>query len=162
MMAGKPIIATVTGGMQDQMGFRDEDDNIIQFTEEFGSNHRGKYKKHGTWAFPVYPSNLSIVGSVQTPYIFDDRACPHDIAKEIKTLYEIKTTSHNTYKHICESARKWATSDESMQSARWMSKNIIEGIEETFVNFKPRKSFELIKVETPTQPKHYVKTVISK
>jgi len=162
MMCGKPIIATVTGGMQDQMGFRDEDGNLLEFTEEFGSNHRGKYVKHGIWAFPVYPSNLSVVGSVQTPYIFDDRACPHDIAKEIRTLYEIKRTSPTSYEYMCDSARKWATSDESMQSARWMSKNMIDGIEETFANFKPRKAFELIKVETPTQPKHYVKTVIAK
>jgi glycosyltransferase involved in cell wall biosynthesis len=55
MMAGKPIIATVTGGMQDQMGFRDENDELIKFTEEFGSNHRGKYKDHGSWALPVFP-----------------------------------------------------------------------------------------------------------
>jgi glycosyltransferase involved in cell wall biosynthesis len=57
MMCGKPIIATVTGGMQDQMRFEDEDGNWIKFTEEFGSNHRGKYKKHGIWAYPVFPSN---------------------------------------------------------------------------------------------------------
>ena len=162
MMAGKPIIATVTGGMQDQMAFRDEDNKLIEFTEEFGSNHRGKYKKHGRWAFPIYPSNSSLVGSVPTPYIFDDRVCPHDIAKEIRMLYDIKNTSPETYEKICNEAREWVTSDESMQSARWMSKNIIDGIEKTLEEFKPRKSFELIKVETPKQPKHYVKTVIAK
>jgi hypothetical protein len=43
-----------------------------------------------------------------------------------------------------------------------MAENVIDGIEKTFTNFKPRKPFELIKVETPTQPKHYVKNVISK
>jgi glycosyltransferase involved in cell wall biosynthesis len=37
MMCGKPIIATVTGGMQDQMRFTDKDGNWIKFTEEFGS-----------------------------------------------------------------------------------------------------------------------------
>jgi glycosyltransferase involved in cell wall biosynthesis len=162
MMAGKPIIATVTGGMQDQMAFRDENNELIKFTEEFGSNHRGKYKKHGVWAYPVYPSNLSIVGSVQTPYIFDDRAMPEDIADQIRGLYLAKTEVPDMFTTLGERAREWATSDESMQSARWMSKNIIDGIEETFINFKPRKSFELIKVETPTQPKHYVKTVIAK
>jgi hypothetical protein len=49
-----------------------------------------------------------------------------------------------------------------MQSARWMAKNTIDGIEETFANWQPRHSFELIQVETPKQPKHYVKTVIAK
>ena len=162
MMAGKPIIATVTGGMQDQMAFRDENGKLIEFTEEFGSNHRGKYKTHGNWAYPVFPSNLSIVGSIPTPYIFDDRACPHGIADQIELLYKTKTSNPSKYKDQCEAAREWVTSDESMQSARWMSKNVIDTFEETFKKFKPRKKFELVKVETPKQPKHYVKTVIAK
>ncbi len=70
MMCGKPIIATVTGGMQDQMRFEDEKGEWIKFTEKFGSNHRGKYKNCGEWAFPVFPNNLSLVGSQPTPYIF--------------------------------------------------------------------------------------------
>lgn len=162
MMAGKPIIATVTGGMQDQMAFRDENNELIKFTEEFGSNHRGKYKKHGVWAYPVFPSNLSIVGSVPTPYIFDDRASSEDIAEQIRVMYLSKTEVPDMFSVLGERAREWVTSDESMQSSRWMAKNIIDGIEETLSKFKPRHSFELIKVETPTQPKHYVKTVISK
>jgi glycosyltransferase involved in cell wall biosynthesis len=162
MMCGKPIIATVTGGMQDQMGFRDENDKIIKFTEEFGSNHRGKYKDHGSWALPVFPSNISIVGSVPTPYIFDDRASSEDIATQINELYKRKTLHPEVYNVMCDEARKWVTSDESMQSSRWMSKNMIDGIEETLNKFQPRQSFELIKVETPNQPLHYVNTVISK
>jgi len=162
MMCGKPIIATVTGGMQDQMGFRDENDELIKFTEEFGSNHRGKYKKHGDWIYPVFPSNLSIVGSIPTPYIFDDRACPHDVAKQIDLIYQTKTLDPSNYDKICNSSRKWVTSDESMQSARWMSKNVIDAVEETFKKWTPRKSFELIKLETPTQPKHYIQNVIAK
>jgi glycosyltransferase involved in cell wall biosynthesis len=172
MMCGKPIIATVTGGMQDQMRFENEKGEWIKFTEEFGSNHRGKYKKHGKWAFPVFPSNLSIVGSIPTPYIFDDRAEPFDIAEQIQEVYALKTNqveeygSHTrgfeTYEEICKAARAWVTSDESMQSARWMCKNIIDGIDETFANWQPRHSFELIQVETPKQPKHYNKYVIAK
>jgi glycosyltransferase involved in cell wall biosynthesis len=162
MMCGKPIIATVTGGMQDQMAFRDENNDLIKFTEEFGSNHRGKYKAHGKWAYPVFPSNLSIVGSIPTPYIFDDRAEPFDIADQIELLYKTKMEQPDEYKDQCEAAREWVTSDESMQSARWMCKNVIDTFEETFANFTPRKQFELIKVKTPKQPFHYVKTVIAK
>ena len=162
MMCGKPIIATVTGGMQDQMAFRDGKGKLIKFTEEFGSNHRGKYKAHGKWAYPVFPSNLSIVGSIPTPYIFDDRAEPFDIADQIELLYKTKMEQPDEYKNQCEAAREWVTSDESMQSARWMCKNVIDTFEETFKKFTPRKPFELIKVETPKQPFHYVKTVIAK
>jgi glycosyltransferase involved in cell wall biosynthesis len=161
MMCGKPIIATVTGGMQDQMRFEDEDGNWIKFTEGFGSNHRGKYKKHGKWAFPVFPSNISLIGSVPTPYIFDDRAQSEDIATQIKNVYDIKTSNLEQYNEISKEAHNWAVSDESMMSARWMSKNIIEGIDETFSKWEPRHRFELIEVESLKQPKHFVKHVIA-
>ena len=162
MMCGKPIIATVTGGMQDQMRFEDENGEWIKFTEEFGSNHRGKYKKHGVWAYPVFPSNLSLVGSVPTPYIFDDRAEPFDIAEQIKCMYLAKTEVPDMFTRIGELAHEWVTSDESMMSARLMSKNVIDGIDETFAKWEPRYAFELIKVEPLEQPKHFVKHVIAK
>jgi glycosyltransferase involved in cell wall biosynthesis len=162
MMCGKPIIATVTGGMQDQMRFEDENGEWIKFTEEFGSNHRGKYKKHGVWAYPVFPSNLSLVGSVPTPYIFDDRAEPFDIAEQIKCMYLAKTEVPDMFTRIGELAHEWVTSDESMMSARLMSKNVIDGIDETFAKWEPRYTFELIKVEPLEQPKHFVKHVIAK
>ena len=159
MMCGKPIIATVTGGMQDQMRFEDENGEWIKFTPEFGSNHRGKYKKHGNWAFPVFPSNHSLVGSVPTPYIFDDRVAPHDIADQIIACYK----SGKTYREfIGQEAHKWVISDESMMSATNMCKNVIEGIDETFAKWQPRHRFELIQVETLKQPKHFVKHVIAK
>lgn len=162
MMCGKPIIATVTGGMQDQMRFEDEDGNWIKFTEEFGSNHRGKYKKHGDWAYPVYPSNISIVGSIPTPYIYDDRAEPFDVAEQIKKVWLDKQMSLKMFLEKGKNAYKWVTSDESMMSARWMSKNIIEGIDETLQKWEPRHRFELIQIETLKQPRHYVKFPISK
>ena len=161
MMCGKPIIGTVTGGMQDQMRFEDENGEWIKFTEEFGSNHRGKYKKHGKWAYPVFPSNISLIGSVPTPYIYDDRANPHDIADQIMAVYTTKTENPDNYKSECKAAREWVTSDESMQSAKNMCKNIIDGIDETFNKFEPRYAFELIKVEALEQPKHFVKHPIA-
>ena len=155
MMAGKPIIATVTGGMQDQMRFEDENGRWIKFTEKFGSNHRGKYKNCGEWAFPVFPNNLSLVGSQPTPYIFDDRAEPAHIAEQISVVYGLKTITPQNFKERGQAAYKWVTSDESMMSARWMSKNIIDGIEETLEKFQPRYAYELIPIETPEQPQHY-------
>jgi glycosyltransferase involved in cell wall biosynthesis len=159
MMAGRPIIAGVTGGMQDQMRFEDENGEWIKFTEEFGSNHRGKYKKCGEWAFPVFPSNISLVGSVPTPYIYDDRMNPQDVANQLRKAYDM---GPKKLAELGEAARKWVTSDESMMSARLMSKNVIDGIDETFKMFKPREKYNLINVEIPTQPKHYVKHPIAK
>jgi glycosyltransferase involved in cell wall biosynthesis len=160
MMCGKPIIANVTGGMQDQMRFIDEYDNPIKFTEEFGSNHRGKYKRHGTWAYPVFPSNISLIGSVPTPYIYDDRCSPEDIAEQIERMYNDKMNDPEFFKEIGESAHEWVTSDESMMSARLMSKNIIDTINETINTFTPRHRWELIEIEEQG-PKHHVKYPIA-
>ena len=150
MMSGKMIIATVTGGMQDQLRFENEKGEWLDFDENFCSNHFGTYKKHGEWAVPVYPSNMSIVGSVPTPYIFDDRADFRDIAAAIEEVYNL-TPEERKAKGL--KAREWVTSDESMQSARMMSKNIIDGIEETFAKWKPRHKYELIKVEKQPRKK---------
>jgi len=150
MMAGKPIIANVTGGMQDQMRFEDENGKWIDFDKDFCSNHFGTFKKHGKWAYPVFPSNMSLVGSVPTPYIFDDRCDFRDVAEQIKAIY---TAGAEYRKYIGEEARKWVTSDESMMTARWMGKNVIETINETLNTWTPRKSFELIKTE-PLKPKY--------
>jgi hypothetical protein len=38
-------------------------------------------------------------------------------------------------------------SDESMESARMMNKNIIKYVDQTLNSFKPRKKFEFIKIE---------------
>jgi glycosyltransferase involved in cell wall biosynthesis len=147
MMAGTPILANVTGGMQDQMRFEDEDGNWIKFTESFGSNHLGKYKKHGKWAFPVFPSNVSLIGSPPTPYIFDDRCDFRDVASQLLDAYALKMEDANEYNKLGEAAREWVTSDESMMTAANMCVNVIDGIDKTFKIWTPRPVFDLIKIE---------------
>ena len=142
MMAGKMIIANVTGGMQDQMRFEDESGKWIDFTPEFPSNHFGTYKKHGEWAIPVFPNNMSLVGSPATPYIWDDKLDFRELAKSLQQAYELTPEER---KHKGLKAREWVTSDESGMSARVMCENIIKDIDLTLNTFKPRKSFEFIK-----------------
>ena len=144
MMAGKMIIANVTGGMQDQMRFEDENGEWIKFDENFCSNHFGTYKKCGEWAIPVFPSNRSLVGSPPTPYIWDDRIDFRDLAKSIRECFDLNKEERA---RRGMSGHKWVTSDESMMSARWMCNNVIKYIDQTLATWKPRKSFELIKVE---------------
>ena len=38
-----------------------------------------------------FPVTILLLGSVPTPYIFDDRAEPFDIAEAIDDLYQVKT-----------------------------------------------------------------------
>jgi len=63
ILSGTPIINNVTGGLQDQCGFVDENDEWIRFDGTFATNHTGKYKLHGVWVKPVFPSNRSLQGS---------------------------------------------------------------------------------------------------
>ena len=152
MMAGTMIIANVTGGMQDQMRFVDENGKWIEFTSDFPSNHRGTYKECGEWAVPVFPSNISMVGSVPTPYIFDDRCEPLDVAKALEEVYNMGKEERERRGAL---AREWVTSDESGMSARMMCENVVESMDETFEKFTPRTRFDLIKVTD--KPKKYVK-----
>lgn len=144
MMAGKMIIANVTGGMQDQLRFEDENGAWINFTSEFPTNHRGTYKKCGVWGVPVFPSNISVMGSVPTPYIYDDRASIEDVRDAILEVYNLpaEVREANGLK-----AREWVTSDESGMSARMMCNNVVDSIETTFNTFKPRPRFDFAKVE---------------
>jgi len=153
MMCGKPIIANVTGGMQDQMRFKDENGKWIDFDSEFCSNHYGTYKLAGKWAYPVFPSNRSIQGSVQTPYIFDDRANFEDAARMIENVYDTKMNAPDYYKEVCDAAREWVTSEESGMSASNMCKNVVKHVDEVLATWKPKPKFELIKIE-PLKRKH--------
>ena len=144
MMCGKMIIANVTGGMQDQMRFEDENGNWIEFDKDFCSNHFGTYKKCGDWAIPVFPSNISIQGSVPTPYIFDDRIDFRDAADAIMKVYELGAEER---KRRGDLAREWVTSEESKMSASNMSKNITNHVNTVLDNWVPRSKFELIKIE---------------
>lgn len=144
MMTGTMIIPNVTGGMQDQCRFEDENGNWIDFDSEFPSNHRGTYKKCGEWAVPVFPSNISLAGSPTTPYIFDDRCSPEDAALAIQEVYDLDI-DERTRRGLA--GREWAMSNEAKMSADSMVKNITQAIDETLENFIPRQAYEVHKAE---------------
>jgi glycosyltransferase involved in cell wall biosynthesis len=143
ILAGNPVIANVTGGMQDQMRFEFEDGTWIDFDANFPSNHRGTIKKHGEWAFPVYPSSRSMVGSPPTPYIWDDICRPEDAAEQIKAIYNL-TPEERKAKGL--KGREWATSDEAGFTSEHQGKRVIEAFDTLFDTWQPREKFELINV----------------
>jgi glycosyltransferase involved in cell wall biosynthesis len=87
IMCGTPIIVSVTGGLQDQIGQTKDDGSPIEFDKDFGSNHTGKYRKHGVWVKPIYPVARYVQGSIPTPYIFDDMTKWEDAAEAIMYWY---------------------------------------------------------------------------
>lgn len=141
ILAGKPIIANCQGGMQDQMRFEDEKGNWINFSKDFPSNHRGTYKKHGAWAFPVYPASISIQGSPQTPYISADRVKIEDVVDQINKVYHIPSEIRT---QIGLEGRKWAISDEAGFTSKHQAKRVIDALDELFSTWKPREKYELI------------------
>jgi len=155
LLVGNPIIANVTGGMQDQMRFVDENGEWFTPSKKIPSNHTGKYKQHGEWAFPVFPSNISIQGSVPTPYIFDDRCSASDAANRIYEVWEIGSKERKLRGNI---GREWALSDEAGFTSEKMSYRIIKNIDKLFKTWTPREKYELIKVDT-RKPKHVPHTL---
>ena len=152
MLCGLPIIANVTGGMQDQMRFEFEDGTWIDFDAEFPSNHRGTIKKHGEWAFPCYPTSRSIVGSPPTPYIFDDRCEAEDAADQIMAVYSLDKTERQS-KGL--KGREWAISDEAGFTSEHQAQRVINSFNQLFSTWKPRTKFEF--VNATTYPKRTLK-----
>ena len=150
LMTATPIIANVTGGMQDQMRF-EKDGKWIDFSPEFPSNHRGTIKECGRWATPVFPSNRSVAGSIPTPYIFDDRCTPEDAADAIFSVYS------KDLKERVEDGKAgydWVNGDEANMTAAKMSSRVIEVLDEGFDKFTPRASFDFHKIED--RPAKYI------
>ena len=143
MLAGTPIIANVTGGMQDQMRFVDNQGKWFTPSKSIPSNHTGKWKSHGEWAFPVYPTNRSLQGSPKTPYIWDDRCRPEDATKQIQKLYEMGRVKR---KELGKLGREWAISDEAGLTSEKMSNRIINAFDALFDTWSPRARFEFINV----------------
>ena len=141
ILVGNPIIANVTGGIQDQMRFEDENDEWFTPSADVPSNHTGKYKKHGDWAFPVFPTNRSLNGSPQTPYIWDDRCTSEDAAAQISELYKLSSEERRARGL---KGREWAISEEAGFTGEKQGARVIEAFNILFNTWKPRKKYELI------------------
>lgn len=150
MMCEKMIMATVTGGMQDQMRFTDENGKWIEFDDNFCSNHFGTYKNCGEWAIPLFPACMSIQGSIPTPYIFDDRCDFRDAAKGLIQVFEMSKEERTRRGKL---AREWVLSDEAMMTAENMALNMANTINETLDKFIPRKPYTFTKVEETPKKK---------
>ena len=61
---GGVISINVTGGLQDQCGFKNDKGEYLTAEDyvELQSNHRGTYTNHGEWVKPIFPSNISCQG----------------------------------------------------------------------------------------------------
>ena len=118
-----------------------KDGKWMEFDENFPSNHRGTITECGEWAFPVYPTSRSLVGSVPTPYIFDDRCEAEDAADQIEVLYNMGADERQRRGLV---GREWAIGDEAGFTSEIMGERVINNLDKLFDTWQPREKYELI------------------
>ena len=149
LMCGTPISVNVTGGLQDQCGFRYKDEFITykDYSWIHSLHDEKKWKDnedltHGEWVKPVWPSNRSLQGSIPTPYIYDDRPRSEDFADVLKEWYDMGDEERQ---RCGMSGHEFVMSDDASMSATAMSNLFIEHMDTAFEKWTPRKRFTMFK-----------------
>jgi glycosyltransferase involved in cell wall biosynthesis len=147
VMAGTPIIVNVTGGLQDQCGFSL---NGKEFTADdyikIGSLHDTKVwegkVEHGVWVKPVFSKAQTLVGSVQTPYIIDDKVDIYEVADAMKYWYDIPKEERTKRGLI---GKEWMLKKDGLNTEN-MCQTLVDGMETAFENWKPKQRYNLYKI----------------
>ena len=149
MMCGTPIILNVTGGMQDQCGFKYKDKFLTYEDYDWVKSLHDDRKwannpdlTWGKWVKPVWPSNRALVGSLPTPYIFDDRCRFDDAAQAMKDWYDMDSDER---KECGIKGHEFVKRDDVMMSAKAMCQNFIDHMDKGFEMWKPRKPYSIFK-----------------
>jgi len=138
IMCGTPVVAVVTGGLQDQLGIVDDEGKPVEFDLKFGTNSTGRHKKHGVWAKPVWTRVQNMQGSPPTPYIIDDLTDYSDIADAIGYWYVLGAEKRTIYGL---EGRRWAINEGGINSKN-MCDQFIKAMDYTLNNFEPVKRFD--------------------
>ena len=147
VMAGTPIIVNVTGGLQDQCGFRDKKTGKLFTADDYteiGSLHDKKYMDKvtwGEWAKVLWPTR-STAGSIPTPYIFDDKVDYAEVAPLIREWYDM---GREARKVAGVKGREWMLGDGGL-GLQDMCNTMSEGIDGALKNWTPRKKYELFEI----------------
>ena len=150
LMAGTPIIVNVTGGLQDQCGFKlkgklltADDYSDIQSLHDWRKWENNEDLTWGEWVKPVWPRTRSIQGSIPTPYIFDDRADWFEVSDKISEWYNLSSKKREA---AGLAGREYVRDEKVGMSDTQMCQNFIDQMDKGFEMWKPRKRYSLIKV----------------
>jgi|TARA_R100000030_G_scaffold99799_1_gene91479 glycosyltransferase involved in cell wall biosynthesis len=150
LMCGTPIIVNVTGGLQDQCGFKLRGEYInyrdygaIESLHDWRKWENNEELTHGEWVKPVWPKSRSLQGSPPTPYIFDDRADWYEVADRINEWYEMSKEERD---ECGFKGHEWACSDDAMMSARHMCQLFKDHMNTAFDKWTPREKYEVHKI----------------
>jgi len=150
LMSGTPIIVNVTGGLQDQCGFKlrgkhltYRDYGAIESLHDWRKWEHNEELTHGEWVKPVWPKTRSLQGSPPTPYIFDDRCDWVDASYSIEYFYNMSSEERQ---ECGFKGHEFVTGDDAMMSARHMGQLFIDHMDTAFEKWTPRKRYEVLKV----------------
>jgi glycosyltransferase involved in cell wall biosynthesis len=148
VMAGTPIIVNVTGGLQDQCGFKvDGKELTAEDYVKIGSLHDAKVWEdkieHGEWVKPVFSRVQTLVGSVPTPYIIDDKVDVYEVGDAIRYWYDV-SKEDRTKRGL--TGREWMLNEGGLSNTN-MCKTLVDGIEQTLKNWKPKDRYNLYKIK---------------
>ena len=149
LMCGTPIIVNVTGGLQDQCGFKINGEyltykdygNVISL-HDWRLWEDNKSLTHGEWVKPVWPKSRSLQGSPPTPYIFDDRSDWVDVADRIEQWYKMSSVERQEAGRL---GHEFVTGDDAQMSARHMCQLFIDHMNTAFEKWTPRERYEVYK-----------------
>lgn len=141
LMAGTPIIATVTGGLQDQLGFDiDKNLNLLELSQTNSSKSKKEILEFDrSWAIPLKPTR-SLNGSLECPYIYDDNVDVNEIGSAIALAALNKVKNLDTFKSEC---RKFALKNFNSHK---MGDQFISTFDEIFENWKPIEKVSITKI----------------
>lgn len=153
IMAGTPVILTVTGGLQDQCGFKAHFE-ADEFTAEdyviIGSLHdknlfqNGIHTlEYGEWVEPIWPAVSTLIGSIKTPYIYDDKVDVTEVALAIKK-WHIRSAEERKERGL--KGREWMLTTGGL-SAENMSNQMSNMIDTTIKNWQPKERYKLHKIQ---------------
>ena len=147
LICGTPISVNVTGGMQDQCGFKYKDKFLTakDYSWVHSLHEAKKWKDNedltwGDWCKPVWPSNRSLQGSIPTPYIFDDRPRFEDFADALKEWYDMGKEERDRCGQL---GYEFVMSSDAMMSAKAMSQNFIDHMDTALDKWTPRKRYTI-------------------
>jgi len=150
LMCGTPIIVNVTGGLQDQCGFRLKDKHItyqdykdIHTLHDWRKWEHNEDLTHGEWVKPVWPKVRSLQGSPPTPYIIDDRSDFIEVSDRIQDWYDMDKVER---RRCGIKGHYFVKSDDAMMSARHMGQLFTEHMNTAFDKWTPRERYEVHKV----------------
>ncbi len=150
VMAETPIIVNITGGLQDQCGFRKKSDGKLFTAEDYkkiGSLHNWRDWEdkvtHGEWVKPVWSRVQTMTGSVPTPYIIDDKVDVTEVAEAIRYWYD---KGDEGRKKAGKAGREAFLGDLGLNVDN-QNKCMADGIEKAIKNWKPKKRYNLYKIK---------------